>query len=326
MKKSVLSLLIALMAIVVANAQQISVVSEGGKTDLYRTFQEAIEKAEPGSVIYLPGGGFPIADAVKITKKLTIVGIGHKIDTENPDGYTTVSGNLFFNQGSDNSALMGVYVSGNVYIANDGNEVDDVLIRHCNMNDLRVEKNTCKGITINQNYIRGAAYFSGSNATFSNNITPWILDLDDGFISNNIFTGSYYYYGTAISLSDRTSITNNIFLSTSGPLNGDQCFAKGNMHKGGWDLDEDLIDIGEAAWTDVFENYNNGAISAVTDFHFKADSEYSQYEGKVGIYSGDTPFEDDQLAPVPFIINKEVPQKTDTEGKLRIRIQVKANH
>lgn len=325
MKKSVLSLLIALMAIVVANAQQISVVSEGGKTDLYRTFQEAIEKAEPGSVIYLPGGGFPIADAVKITKKLTIVGIGHKIDTENPDGYTTVSGNLFFNQGSDNSALMGVYVTGNVYIGNDNQEVDDVLVRYCNISQLDVYSSKCKGITINQNYIRGGAYFHGSNANFSNNITPWVQDLDDGYIKNNIITSRYSNYGGAIDACDRTSITNNIILHTSVHSGGD-CFAQGNMCKIDWALDEDCINIGEADWNNVFKYFNNGAISPASSFHFKADSEYTKYEGQVGIYSGDTPFEDDQLAPVPFIINKEVPQKTDIDGKLRIRIRVKANH
>lgn len=327
MKKSVLSLLIALMAIVVANAQQISVVSEGGKTDLYRTFQEAIEKAEPGSVIYLPGGGFPIADAVKITKKLTIVGIGNKIDTENPDGYTTVSGNLFFNEGSDFSALMGVYVTGNVYIGNDGQEVDDVLIRHCNINQLQVNNSKCKGITINQNYLRNGALFSGSNATFSNNLTVWVQDLDDGYISNNIITASYssssYYTGYALYHSDRTSVTNNIFFSTN-IINGSDCFAQGNMCKTDWTMDEDCINIGEADWNNVFENYNGGAISPATDFHFKKDSEYTKYEGQVGIYSGDTPFEDNQLAPVPYIIFKDVPQKTDTEGKLEIRIRVKA--
>lgn len=104
----------------------------------------------------------------------------------------------------------------------------------------------------------------------------------------------------------------------------DQCSALGNMCKVDWDLDEDCINIGEVDWNNVFENFNNGAISPATSFHFKKDSEYTKYEGQVGIYSGDTPFEDNQLAPVPYIIFKDVPQKTDTEGKLEIRIRVKA--
>ena len=186
MKKLFFTFILAIMATGVLQAQQISVVSSGGATTLYQTLKDAIEEADDGCVIYLPGGGFPIADEVKITKKLTIVGIGHKIKTENVDGYTTISGNLFFNQGSDGSALMGVYLSGNVYIGNDA-KVDDVLVRYCNMNDIDI-RNNCLGTTIDQNYIRGAAYFNGCSGIFSHNITQFVRQLNDGFISNNIIT------------------------------------------------------------------------------------------------------------------------------------------
>ena len=98
MKNYLFSLFVALMATTAIQAQQISVVSPGGATTLYRTFQQAIEGADPGSVIYLPGGGFPISDDVKITKKLTIIGIGHCVKGDNVDGVTTISGNLFFNE------------------------------------------------------------------------------------------------------------------------------------------------------------------------------------------------------------------------------------
>ena len=68
MKKIIFSLCVALLMTIAGKAQQISVVSSGGSTTLYNTLQEAIEGASDGSVIYLPGGGFPISDEVKITK------------------------------------------------------------------------------------------------------------------------------------------------------------------------------------------------------------------------------------------------------------------
>jgi len=43
----------------------------------------------------------------------------------------------------------------------------------------------------------------------------------------------------------------------------------------------------------------------------------------VGIYSG-TGFNDDQLAPVPYIIGKRIPEQTDASGQLLIQIRVKA--
>ena len=54
MKKLFLTFVFAIVATLTAMAQQISVVSTTGATSLYRTLQDAIEGADPGSVIYLP--------------------------------------------------------------------------------------------------------------------------------------------------------------------------------------------------------------------------------------------------------------------------------
>ena len=312
-------------------AQSISVVAPDGTTKLYQTLTKAIEGASGGSVIYLPGGGFPINDSVKITKKLTIIGIGHKIKTENPDGYTTIGGNLFFNQGSDGSALMGCYVSGTVHIGNDGNNVDDVLIRYNNIHHVWVG-NKCMGTIVNQNYLREGVNFNGTSGRVTNNVIKYVLDLDDGFISNNIITDLSGYYDrvrAAILRCDRTSITNNIILTDNYGHEGsnyyryihtgNDCFASGNMCVINWG--DDCINVNSEGfnWANVFENWNG--ISATSNFKFK--KEYKQHEGKVGIYGG-TKFNDDQLAPVPYIVGKDIPEQTDAAGQLHVKIRVKA--
>ena len=93
------------------------------------------------------------------------------------------------------------------------------------------------------------------------------------------------------------------------------------MIKGGGDYTDEPINIGNDSWNDVFDYYNGGAISPVSSFHFKGD--YAQYEHQVGIYAGDS-FNEDQLAPVPYIVSKSIPQQTDAAGKLNIKIRVKA--
>ena len=104
--KRIISLIaVTLIMFTSATAQRISVVTENGVTSIFRTLQDAIESADAGSTIYLPGGGFTLPDSVKITKKLTIIGIGHKSDNENADGSTIISGNLWFNENSSGSAL-----------------------------------------------------------------------------------------------------------------------------------------------------------------------------------------------------------------------------
>ena len=332
MKKLFLTFAFAIVATLTAMAQQISVVSTTGATTLYRTLQDAIEGADPGSVIYLPGGGFSIADSVKINKKLTIIGIGHKSNNDNVDGVTTISGNLFFNEGSSSSAVIGCYITGDVNIGEDGN-VDNVLITYCNLNGIGVINNLCMETTVKQNYIRGSAVFNGSKATVSNNIVGGgIGKVNGGQILNNIIVG-HYHDGTpgrfhldygCIGASN-SLIKGNLITTTTNYSNDAYYFQMliggnntiiSNMSK--YDFGDDCINLGEVDWNNVFVKYNG--VSATSNFHFKED--YTQYEGQVGIYHGT--FNDNQLAPVPYIVDKRVDEQTDASGKLNVKIRVKA--
>lgn len=329
-KRLILAALTALVAVAIATAQQISVVTEGGATTLYENLADAINGAEPGSVIYLPGGGFPIADSVKITKKLTIIGIGHKYDNDNVDGATIIAGNLFFNEGSDRSALLGCYVNGRVNIANDKSQVNDILVRYCNIGALLVNNGVaCKGITIDQNYIRSGSGFHAAPVKFTHNICPWIYDLDGGVIGYNIFTsclnqfeplldyGNGWKYG-AVGACDNCQIKNNIFLNRTKTNTGSNNVITHNMLNGA-DWGDDPVNI-SGDWNNIFKKYNGGAINPVTDFHFTND--YQQYS-ECGIYGG-TGFNDHQTAPVPYIVSKTVDEQTNSAGFLNITITVKA--
>ena len=316
MKKLFLTLIMAVFTTELLQAQQISVVSSGGATSLYRTLQDAIEGAAPGSTIYLPGGGFPISNDVEITKKLTIIGIGNNTKNDNVDGTTIITGKLSFKEGSSGSAVMGCYVTNDIDIyAN----VNDMLIKYCNVNIVHVFDPSCLGTTVNQCFLRNGANFHGANGFFTHNISLDIWDLDNGFIEFNIFTTSQYVFGDAYDNSQNSIVKGNIILTSDGYY-GEENSLSNNMSHINWDVDPDLIKIDDE-WTDVFVNYNGGAVSPVSDFHFK--EAYKQYESQVGIYAG-TGFNDQQLAPVPYIIAKDVDEQTDAQGKLNVRIRVKA--
>ncbi len=323
MKKFLLSLFVALIAIASVQAQQISVVSPGGATTLHRTFQEAINGADPGSVIYLPGGGFSISDDVKITKKLTIIGIGHYVKSGNVDGVTTISGNLWFNEGSSGSAVMGCYITGNIYIGDGGASVNDVLIRYCNLNSVQVTNNTCMGIMVNQNYVREASNFQGAAATITNNIMRGLLDVRGGVINNNIFTSWADAYTGSLNYIYDSIIKGNV-ISGINPNGNTISFENNsftdNLQPAGSFGDNGIILKEGDSWGDVFVNWNNGAISPNSDFHLK--DAYNQYS--VGIYAG-TGFNDQQMAPVPYIVAKHVDEQTNASGKLIVKIRVKAN-
>lgn len=314
MKKAIFTIIVALVATMAVKAQQISVVYNG-ETKLYATLQEAIEGATSGSVVYLPGGGFPIADEVKITKKLTIIGIGHKVKGENADGYTTITGNLFFDKGSDRSAVMGAYITGAVYIGNDGNQVDGVLVRYCNLDRVEVKNNKCLETVVNQNYIRSTSYFYGATGEFTNNVAFKIEKLDNGVISYNTFTSvGSLNSSSAIYDCDNSAVTNNVF---GHRYTCDNSSFDSNLMKSGFSGSE--VNYSISNWDEVF--VKNAGVSPNSDFHFKGD--YAQYQNQCGIYAG-SGFNDNALPPVPYIVAKQIPQQTDANGKLNIKIRVNA--
>ncbi len=339
-----LTALAVLLGIASASAQQIAVVSESGETTVYQTFEAAINGSEPSSVIYLPGGGFPISDDLKITKPLTIIGIGHKSNNDNVDGNTKIIGNLWFNEGSSSSAVLGCHISGNVIIGDDGASVNFVMVKCCNLNSIQVKNSTCMGIFINQNYIRSASLFNQSNATITNNIIHSIYGVNNGSITYNILA-SYYYHtwggGPGVTYyeaydcitADNTQIKNNIIIPKENKTTHPSTFSQvmyrifcgsnnviiNNLLK--LDLGEDPMNIGDVDWNDFFVGFNNGAISPASNFHLQEN--YLQYENIYGIYGG-TYFDDHQTASVPYIVAKRIDEQTDASGHLGIRIRVKA--
>lgn len=295
----------ALMGVGVTMAQQIAVVSSGKTTKMYQTLQKAIEGALPGSVIYLPGGGFQIPDSVKITKKLSIVGIGHKANSENADGNTVISGNLFFNGGSNGASVMGCYISGTVYVGNDGAAVHNIVVKYCNLGAMNVKSNACTGTFVNQCYVRNSSNFGGASALYTNNVSASVGSLNGGMVTNNVFTGSSSF--------SNCSISHNIFLggqSTSGNS------SSGNINGG-----EAPVNIGNLAWADLFVNYNNGAITPASDFQMK--EQYRPLYGECGIYGG-TGFRKNGQPPMPFIMTKQIPGQTDANENLVIKVRVKS--
>lgn len=320
MKKVVLSIVLMIAAVTVS-AQQIAVVSSSGATTMCQTLGDAISKASSNSVIYLPAGGFQISDDVKISKKLTIVGVTHKANSDNVEGNTIISGNLNFVGGSDNSAVMGCYISGNVNIGNDDNAVNGILIKYCNLGSVQVSNNQCSNTKVNQNYIRGGSNFNGASAIIQNNILHSVLMITGGDISYNVFTSRYYYVGTLYALFyvyDAT-VSNNVFLESSGIHSGSNCQTSQNLtNKTAWG--DDGINLGLANWDGVFKN--NSGVTPVSDYTFVGD--YAEYNSKAGIHSGGTGFNPDCLPPVPYVSVKEIDEQTDAAGNLKVTLRVKA--
>ena len=97
------------------------------------------------------------------------------------------------------------------------------------------------------------------------------------------------------------------------------CLASENMTNLS-SIGDDPIFLENVDWNDVFANFNNGAVTPASDFHFKG--KYTQYSD-CGIYGG-SGFDPGALPPVPYITNKNIAPQTDASGMLKIQVRVKA--
>lgn len=293
----------SIMGVAMAFAQNIAVVSEDGNTTIWSTLQEAVENATNGSIIYLSDGGYQISDDVKITKKLSIIGKGYKPKSGNADGRTAILGNLWFNENSGGSSVMGCYISGDVNIGDGNASVNNVVVKYCNLNSVKVKNNTCLGTIVNQNYIRSNSSLS-RGTIFMNNVAYYV-NSECGTIVNNLFTN-----GSSFSA---CYVARNIFLGGQG-VDGNSTYCE-NMAKG--DVGDFPVNIGDMEWADLFVKYNNGAISPGSNFDFAED--YKSLYKNYGIYGGTGFIEQ---PPLPYIEAKSIPEQTDVSGNLNIKIRV----
>ena len=322
MKKLFLLLVAMIVASMGLQAQQIAVVSKSGTTSIYKSLPDAVEKATAGSTVYLPAGGFNFTDTLRITKKLTLVGVGYNITGGNADGMTTISGNIAFNKGSSGSAIMGVYMpsgKGYIFIGKDGSAVEDIVVKYCWVYEIIINNSQCIDAVINQNYV-GYISLGGSEATVTNNVLYNIYSGDGAEIKYNVFLGNYPLGNNSDFRCRNCVVANNVFWYNSSGMSivESACLFRDNI---GRYNNSNYMEYISASASDVFVKYGSSPDPRY-DYHFK--EAYQQYEGKVGIYAG-SGFKDSGMPPVPYISYKYIPDHTDADGNLNIKIRVKAS-
>jgi len=326
MKTKLLILSFFMLTTIVSRAQEIAVQAPVNTTRIYTDFNKAINEASAGSTIFLPAGSISLNDSVKITKKLTIVGVGHRPDTEG--GNTLVSGNFHFYSGSDASSLMGVYLTGDVVIANADGEVNNFLLKFCNVNSVQVGNSKCVGTMINQNYLRNTSSGGNSQIIITNSILHSFSNVDGGILEHNLVRNSicvwsyncFYYSLTSI---NNSLIKNNVFVdSSSGVSSGGSNNIENNNLKSGNEWGDNCLIA--TNWDDIFAKYDLG-VNPLCDYHLKSNiGKNAGTDGTdIGIYGG-TGFSDTALPPYPQIVFKNIPAQTDEFGNLKIQVKVKA--
>jgi hypothetical protein len=314
MKKVLISFVAVMATVAFINAQTVSVVSPSSVTTTYNNLQQAVDSAETGSILYLSGGMFGGATT---TKTLTVIGVGSRHNTQNTDGNTTIGGSFTFSgDDASNSAIMGVYLQGNINL-NAG--VNNVLVRYCNVGSL-VTSGGSNYCTVNQNIIRvGISANNWHNyITVTNNIIGDDIEhISNGVIEHNIMLDLGRI--NIVAYVNNSTFKNNI-IKSSGWNNCNGSTITDNISN-----DSIGANCTKLEWNNIFAGGTPPTnVDNLEDFDFHLNGNHTGTDGTaIGIYGG-TGWSETALPPVPYIMQKRVSEQTDETGKLKIQVRVKA--
>ncbi len=340
-----LSTIIALLFVAVANSQSPVVLHHNGvSTMFYKStgFSDAYSAAAIGDTIYLPGGFF---DGFTINKKIVIIGAGHHPDSTSPTHATQINGSMTLGPDADSSHLEGLHITGHLNVSATGNKIDRLIIRR-NVIDGNIvldgdRTNPSLHIEIAGNVVRGSVDVSNStNAVLTNNIfQSRVHYVFQGSIANNVFTANPYlgypfYFYNNIYDCDNSTIENNVFVHPDGTLGFAYCdnsvisknlFAStaaidytNNFPSGNYTA------VGSA---NVLVNWTSSSYNYTDNYHLKNPTTYLGSDAtQVGIYGGMKPWKEGAIPFNPHIQAKTIATNTDADGKIQVQVQVAAQN
>lgn len=339
--KSLLIFLLAVGLTFSINAQSVYTVQGEAGTSSYSTLTAAVAGASAGDYIYLPGGTVSVTDLI-INKQLHLIGAGHYPEASSATGATILTGNVYFNTGSDFSTIQGLFLNNEIRFGmnGDNDDVSNILISRCNVSyiHLGVTHETYSGVSnihIKDCIIRaGISFKFTQNNVVDNCIIEGVFDnvLGGLEVNNCIFfnPGQFLRNINAAMFKNcifTISSSNFTYASHSQPAVFQNCLF-------GHEPVSDNINTQYyncAQFTGsanlLFENMPENKFDYSYDYHLASGSEAAGFgleDTDAGIYGGMEPYKEDALPINPHIVMKNIPGKTDGQGKLNITVQVQA--
>lgn len=348
MKKQLFSVLaIAWMAVTTSFAQSslvATLVHDNSVTAYYgiTAFQEAHEAAASGDVITLSSGVF---NSVDITKAITLHGAGTDTDTTTSVTPTVLAGDFSIDipdSDTDGTLTMeGIYHNYKIIYKNlkdarfiknrfnqfiwetDSSKLKDAVFVHCRITGAIQLQKDCSATLMNC-YVTSpnCANATTSNFTFTNCVvsTNRYDQIHTSSIYNCIFnnnwSGDYYNQANAL-FNSSVTLFNNISLSRSSFYTGDDFRNLSTSNT------SNTVITADDRYAQVFKtytgSYNDNMTFELTD---SIKQIYLGTDGKeIGMYGGSLPY---TSAPsYPQISKFEVAEKTSSDGKLHVNIEVK---
>ncbi len=348
-KRTAITWLILLLATIHTFAQTRITLQSDGVTQIFGAFGDALEAAQDGDTIYLPGGAIDIGTSY-IEKELTIFGAGHYPQYTEATGVTMLNGTLYMRQADpetplENIHLEGFHISGDIRIgtSSENQNVNQVNIRRCSMKDLYLSRaaaitGNAEQVHIIENVIRGRVYGGDAqNVLFSKNIIEgffWYFD-GNAVFTNNIFLNdqSLSTVSTSFRYITNSTFRNNIIRC----VNSNRCFnnmSANNFNNNMWRYSFS-VPSGSTGSDNIINLDPDEIFVNATGNTFNYDFNYQLSEGSpgigagtddtdIGIYGTPRPYKEGAVPRTPWIKSQTIAPETDEDGKLNVEIEVEA--
>jgi hypothetical protein len=352
MKKHLIFFIIILTQTAVGFSQQLIAVQKVDTTLFYTNIDSAMNHADNGDFIYLPGGTFtPAASNLIINKSVNIIGTGHYPDSTLATGQSIINGNIIVLNTGSGGSVQGVYVTGIVRFGTGSgdNTIDGFSFSRCNIaGDIALCHNTSannpltQNIFFSENVLQSVVNLSTAiNVFFTKNIFNSYIVNTNGQVTfqNNIFLYGYNNCSTHLFHEIKgATFSNNIIIKTQdcapvagGTFTGNAFYNNifninitfpwsGNIGSGnivGQHPDSIFISANPAPYTfDYLKNFHLKA----TSLGINAGTDGTD----IGIYGTTYPYKEGAVPVNPHIQSQSIATETDSQGNLSVIIKVAA--
>ncbi|MFW6328447.1 MAG: hypothetical protein ACOC2F_09070, partial [Bacteroidota bacterium] len=221
MKKRLFFLLFCLCSYNTLHAQlPVIAVQNDDAPQFFTVLEEAIDYAEDGDTLYLPGGSFLLMS--EIDKELHFVGAGHYPDSASGGIITKIIGNVYLTSGADSCSFEGLYLDA-IILANGSGYTNFI-----SLSGLDIIRCSFDGITLGGSY---------SNANNDDNnvrniyITECVLrneiqgkNAKSVLLEKNIFTAPIRNFNGSVTISHCIFLSSNAIVSCSGLMVNNSIF------------------------------------------------------------------------------------------------------
>lgn len=345
MKKTILFLSAIVLFALSANAALWRVNNITGISTNFTTLSAAISAASTGDTIYVEPTGSSVGGGT-IDKKLTIIGNGYfnttsqSMSSMNPNlqanMVNSVVGSITLAVGSQNSTIMGLYVSGDIYTYESNINIKRCYItsairlsnyqsgNYVNISNIDIRQNIIIGGLVSNQFNTNSGAVSMTNVNVQNNILSayYYTQIQlpsgiSGFMMNNTFYTPYYYLDVY-----NFQINNNISIGGSFNVNNNVYFNNIATNSYWGTANNNQANISTTA---LFQNYGSNNADTCYVLNPSGPGVGTGFNSvDVGPYGGPDPYRKSGVPPVPAIYMFSAPATTTT-STLPVTISTRSN-